>query len=196
MILAYCGCVSAFCESVWRRPAYCRPWLGTNGQDRGLRRSHRRAGRRRPTRRPGWRAMQQWRQRRSGGDPLRRLPVRPARAGLGPAQLHPAADDGRRAVLLRPGGGQVHGRSLSRRPGAALRRHRFRADLAGLSEHRHRQPQPARPAARHARRTAGLRQMVADFHRRGVRVLFPGHALGRRARGRRACRCGSRPRAT
>ncbi len=25
---------------------------------------------------------------------------------------------------------------------------------------------------------AGLRQMIADFHRRGVRVLFPGHALG------------------
>ena len=72
-----------------------------------------------------------------------------------------------------PVAGQVHRRSLPRRPGEALRRHRLRADLAGLSEHRHRQPQPARPAARHAGRAGRRAQMVADFHRRGVRVLFP-----------------------
>jgi gamma-glutamyl hercynylcysteine S-oxide synthase len=55
----------------------------------------------------------------------------------------------------------------------ALRRHRCGAGLVHLSEHGHRRPQPAGNGRVHARRRRGVRQMVADFHRRGVRVLFP-----------------------
>ena len=91
--------------------------------------------------------------RRTETHQVRRRRIRPAGTPVDPTQLRPAADDGRRAVLLRSRGGQVHGGPLPRRPGEALRRDRLRADLAGLSEHRHRQSQSARPAARHARRT-------------------------------------------
>ena len=57
---------------------------------------------------------------------------------------------------------------------APLWRHRLRAHLARLSEHRHRQPQSARPACTTCPadcRACG--RWSADFHRRNVRVLFP-----------------------
>ena len=69
--------------------------------------------------------------------------------------VRPAADDGRRTLLLRSGDRQVYRRSLPGRSPAAIRRHRLGAGLARLSEHRHRQSQPARLVARPARRHRG-----------------------------------------
>ena len=74
---------------------------------------------------------------------LRSFALRHARTSLDAVELHAAADDGARSLLLRSGRRPLHRRSLSRRSRKALWRHRCRADLVDLSEHGHRRSQSA-----------------------------------------------------
>ena len=85
-----------------------------------------------------------------------------------------------------PVDGPLYRRQISGRSGETLRRHRLRADLAGLSQHRHRQPQSVRHGARHAgrhrrRQTDGRglspprRESFLSLH-----ALGPGHTRCRR----------------
>ncbi len=93
-----------------------------------------------------------WRARAPHPHRLRRRQLPPPRAAVGAAQLRARADDGGGPLLLRPRHRPLHRRPLPRRSRGALRRHRQRADLVRLSQHRHRRPQPDRPGPRPARR--------------------------------------------
>jgi hypothetical protein len=111
---------------------------------------------------------------------LRRRRIPAARTAVDAAQLHPAANDGRGALFLRSGGREVYRRPLPGRSGQALRRHRQRADLAGLSEYRHRQPQPVGPGSRLAGRHPRLAADGRRFPSPRRAGLLSQHALGHR----------------
>ena len=94
---------------------------------------------------------------------LRRRRVPAPGIAVGAPEFYPAANDGRGAILLRSFERPLHRHALFGRSGQTVRRHRQRADLAGVSEHRHRQPQPMGPASRPSRRHSGAARDGGGF---------------------------------
>jgi gamma-glutamyl hercynylcysteine S-oxide synthase len=93
-----------------------------------------------------------------------------------------------------PAAGEVYRRPLPGRSREALRRHRQRADLAGVSEYRHRQPQPVGPGSRSAGRHCRLAPDGGRFPSPRRARLLSQHAVGHRHARRGPCRIGTRRR--
>ena len=116
--------------------------------------------------------LQHWRAERrirTAFDP----PATSARPALDAVQLHPAADDGAGSLLLRSGAGRYtvdrYLDDLDKRYGgidAVLIWATY--PNMGIDDRNQLEMVASMPGG-----IEGVRQMVADFHRRGVRVLFP-----------------------
>jgi hypothetical protein len=104
---------------------------------------------------------------------LRSIALRVARPSLDPVQFHSAANDGAGSLLLRPRRGRYtvdrYLDDLEKRYGgidAVLVWSTY--PNMGIDDRNQLEMVESMPGG-----VEGVRQMVADFHRRGVRVLFP-----------------------